>query len=273
VYSSRGAYPCLLCGQDDSLEHIVLRCLGLAQNRREIWEAAARPYAYGVAPPSPPPPGSTERVRQYLRNYLTMASNLQLDKQEPVLDCDALALCLACPPSLLLSRLDDQLGGVVMSSPELAYLRKELISILCQLLIGTRNLWRSRCAGAFEQSTEFTAMTCGRLTSKVSLSSQRTISSYFPSLPFSLSLDPPLLDSQEVGPLDLQGPWSSQPSQAPPWEPPWDPSSSGFFLLSPMSPVLPASPSPSTSRGTGGEGDGCSSSSPAQGLFPCTALS
>jgi hypothetical protein len=145
------------------------------------------------------------------------------------------------PPSLLLSRLDDQLGGVVLSSPELAYLRKELISILCQLLIGTCNLWRSRCAGAFEQSTEFTAMTCGRLTPKVSLSSQRTIASYFPSLSFSLSLDPPLLDSQEVDPLDLQGPRSSQPSQAPLWEPPWDPPSSGFFLLSPMSPVLSAS--------------------------------
>jgi hypothetical protein len=197
-----------------------------------------------------------------------MASNLQPDEQEPVLDCDALALWLALPPSFLLSRLDDQLGGVVPSSPELAYLRKELISILCQLLIGTRNLWRLRCAGDFEQSTEFTAMTCGRLTPKVSLFSQRTISSYFPSLPFNLSLDPPLLDSQEVGPLDLQGPRLSQPSQAPPWEPPWEPSSSGFSLLSPMSPVLPAVSSPSTSRGTGGVGAGCSPSSLAQGLFP-----
>jgi hypothetical protein len=144
MYSSRGAYPCPLRGQDDSLEHIVLRCPGLAQQCRKIWEAAARPYAYGVAPPEPPPPGCTERVRQYLRNYLTMASNLQPDEQEPVLDCDALALWLAHPPSLLLSRLDDQLGGVVLSSPELAYLRKELISILCQLLIGTRNLWSLR---------------------------------------------------------------------------------------------------------------------------------
>jgi hypothetical protein len=66
VYSSGGAYPCPLCGHDDSLEHIVLRCPGLAQQRREIWEAEARPYAYGVAPPEPPPPGCTERVRQYL---------------------------------------------------------------------------------------------------------------------------------------------------------------------------------------------------------------
>jgi hypothetical protein len=140
VYSSRGAYPCPLCGQADSLEHIVLRCPGLGQQRREIWEAAARPYAYGVAPPEPPPPGCTERVRQYLRNYLTIASNLQLDEQGPVLDCNALALWLARPPSHLLSRLDAQLGGVVLSSPELAYLRKELISILCQLVIGTRNL-------------------------------------------------------------------------------------------------------------------------------------
>jgi hypothetical protein len=212
--------------------------------------------------PRAPPPGCTKRVKQYLRK------NLQPDKQEPVLDCDAPALWLARPPSLLLSRLDDQLGGVVLSFPELAKLRKELIFILCQLLIGTRNLWRLRCAGAFEQLTEFTAMTCGRLTPKVSLSSQRTISSYFPSLPFSLSLDPPLLNSQVVSPLDLQGHRASQPSQAPPWEPPWDPSSSGFSLLSSMSPVLPASPSPSTSRGTGGVGAGCSPSSPAQGLFP-----
>jgi hypothetical protein len=111
-------------------------------------------------------------------------------------------------------------------------------------------------------------MTCGRLTPKVSLSSQRTVSSYFPSLPFSLLLDPPLLDSQVGGPLDLQGPRSSQPFQAPPWEPPWDSSSSGFSLLSPMSPVTPASPSRSTSHGTEGVGAGCSPSSPAQGLFP-----
>jgi hypothetical protein len=162
-----------------------------------------------------PPPGCTERVRQYLRNYLTIASNLQIDEQGPVLDCDALALWLARPPSHLLSRLDVQLGSVVLSSPELAYLRKELISILCRLLIGTRYLWRLRCAGAFEQSTESTAMTCSRLTPKVSSSSQRTVSSYFPSLPFSLSLDPPLLDSQLGGPLGLQGSRSSQPSQAP----------------------------------------------------------
>jgi hypothetical protein len=205
VYSSRGAYPCPLCGQDDSLEHIVLRCPGLAQQRREIWEAAARPFAYGVAPPEGPPAGCTERVRQYLRNYLTMASNLQPDEQEPVLDCSALALWLARPPSLLLSRLDDQLGGVVLSSPELAYLRKELIFILCQLLIGTRNLWRLRCAGAFEQLTEFTAMTCGCLTPKVSLSSQRTISSYFPSLPFSLSLDLGQQGGRPLGPPGASG--------------------------------------------------------------------
>jgi hypothetical protein len=57
VYSSRGAYPCPLCGQGGSLEHIVLRCPGLAQQRRELCEAAARSYAYGVAPPEPPPPG------------------------------------------------------------------------------------------------------------------------------------------------------------------------------------------------------------------------
>jgi hypothetical protein len=55
MYSSRGAYPCPLCGQDDSLEHIVLRCPGLAQQRREIWKAAAHPYAYGVSPTEPPP--------------------------------------------------------------------------------------------------------------------------------------------------------------------------------------------------------------------------
>jgi hypothetical protein len=240
----------------------------LPSNVEKFGRRRHAPTHTGLLPPSPSPPGCTERVRQYLRNYLTMASNLQLDEQGPVLDGDALALWLARPPSLLLSRLDDQLGGVVLSSPEMAYLRKELISILCQLLIGTRNLWRLRCAGAFEKSTESTAMTCGRLTPKVSLSSQRTIFSYFPSLPFSLSLDPPLLDSQVVGPLDLQGPRSSQPSQVPPWEPPWDSSSSGFSLLSPMSPILPASPSPSTSQGTGGVEAGCSPSSPAQGLFP-----
>jgi hypothetical protein len=143
-----------------------------------------------------------------------------------------------------------------------------LISILCQLLIGTRNLWRLRCAGAFEQSTESTAMTCGRLAPKVSSSSQRTVSSYFPSLPFSLSLDPPLLDSQVGDPLGLQRPRSPQPSQAPPWAPPWDSSCSGFSLLSPMSPVSPASPSPSTSQGTGGGGAGCSPASSALGLLP-----
>jgi hypothetical protein len=94
-------------------------------------------------------------------------------------------------------------------------------------------------------------MTCGRLTPKVSSSSQRTVSSYFPSLPFSLLLDPPLLDSQVAAPWASRDPGPPSPPRLLPGRPCGTRLARGFpfYLRCPLFSLLRTSQVPGHWRG------------------------
>jgi hypothetical protein len=100
LFTVLAADSCPLCGDPDSMDHVALRCSApaLKEKRQELWSDVNRPYLFRQAPvKNTIPPGCTERVRTYLREYIKLAFSMDLAQNRYAGDEDkeCLALWLA----------------------------------------------------------------------------------------------------------------------------------------------------------------------------------
>jgi hypothetical protein len=81
------------------MDHVALRCPApaLEEKRQELWTDVNRPYLFGRVPAKTIPPGCTERVRSYLREFIKLAFSVNLAQNPYVRDEDkeCLAMWLA----------------------------------------------------------------------------------------------------------------------------------------------------------------------------------
>jgi hypothetical protein len=146
LFTGLAADPCPLCGDPDSMDHVALRCPApaLEEKRQELWTDVNRPYLFGRVPAKTIPPGCTERVWTYLREYMKLAFSVDLtqNRYDGDEDNECLALWLARAQWPLLNCLDELFLHRLFTVPELLYLRKELISVQAKLLYGAYCLIR-----------------------------------------------------------------------------------------------------------------------------------
>ena len=175
LFKNRSPEPCPLCGQSDSLDHVVLRCSHLHVIRQSIHREVSAKFIRGSTPASStPPPGATPRVREYIRNYIALSFNNDTSGSIP--DSHAVALWLARPQQATLLQLDDGFINRPLTLLEHRYLRKEMRSVMAKLLTGAGKLWQARCKQTVNSPPEFSSMTAFRLTPT---SLQPSISSAF----------------------------------------------------------------------------------------------
>ena len=167
LFGGNSAELCPLCGQSDSLEHVVLLCPCLRNTRLEILREASSPYEYSKFSLTNLPSGCSEPARAYLRAYAKYAANTD----SSALPWDVLSLWLARPQHSSLRKIASDMDFPVSSVKELRYIQKELISLSSKLLLGSRSLWRLRCTMANESVSGFTAMSCSRLSPHLTQSS------------------------------------------------------------------------------------------------------
>ena len=239
LFCGGAAELCPLCGQSDSLEHVVLQCPCLRNTRLEILREASSPYEYGKFSLAHLPSGCTEPARAYLRAYVKYATNADAS----ALPWDVLSLWLARPQHSSLRQIASDMDFPVSSVKELRYIQKELISLSSKLLLGSRSLWRLRCTMANESVSGFTAMSCSRLSPHLT---QSSISEYMsPLSPTSPWMAPPspLLSGSELSP-PLDGTLASQSDYDTAWSP-IAPSLSQERVSGGASPSPPSGPRPS----------------------------
>jgi hypothetical protein len=129
---------CPLCGLPDSLDHIVLRCTSLNSIRQQIKRDVNLPFARRKSYPSALPAGATPRIREYIRQYISRASNDEHSGSSP--DTHAVAIWMARPQIDTLQSLDRPFTSARLSVADARYLQKALVSVSSKLLSGASRM-------------------------------------------------------------------------------------------------------------------------------------
>ena len=171
--------PCPLCGEPDSLEHVILRCPGVDSLRRDFKFELSQMYIPDQDPKRKPlGTDLPEIVRKCMRKYIKMA----LSYEAPELpDTSILAIWLARPQQSTLCQWDQGVSYPSLVAKEQQHLFKELVRTSARLLESARRLWRARCSQAFDPMTP-TPHSAISVTSESPILTQSTIEDFFPSM-------------------------------------------------------------------------------------------
>jgi hypothetical protein len=133
---------CPLCGLPDLLDHIVLRCASLNSIRQQIKREVNLPLLRGKSSPSALPAGTTPRIREYIRQYISRAFNDE--HLGSSLNTHAVAVWMARPQIDTLRSLDRPFTSARLLVAEARYLQKVLVSVSSKLLVGASRMRQNR---------------------------------------------------------------------------------------------------------------------------------